>query len=261
MYFIMPNAGELYFLRLLLNHLPGATSFANLHTVQGIEYATYQQACTRRGLLQNDDEWQTSLMEALGYYSAARFCLLFRTSLEYNSQKDPYKLRLTFEDVFIGDLVYHAKQKLEKHRLLNRKDVVNDALIAVEQILQRQGLSLTKFPSMPLLVFSQTGTEASKDNDTWTIEELQQIVRERVPTLTSQQGGIFDEVKASTTQNTFDANCFFIESCGGCGKTYLNHLLLAYVAKGTMPLLLLQVGLRPYSWTMVRPATLHLVFP
>ena len=85
---------------------------------------------------------------------------------------------LTFEDDFIGDLMYHAKGKLGKHRLPNRKDVVKDALIAVEQILHRQGLSLTKFPSMPLPVFSKTGTEASKDNDTWTIEELQQIVRE-----------------------------------------------------------------------------------
>ena len=33
------------------------------------------------------------------------------------------------------------------------------------------------------------------------------------------------------------------------------------VAKGTMPLLLLQAGLRPYSWSMVQMATLHLEFP
>ena len=40
MYFIMPNAGELSFLRLLLNHVAGATSFAYLRAVQGTEYAT-----------------------------------------------------------------------------------------------------------------------------------------------------------------------------------------------------------------------------
>ena len=54
-------------------------------------------------------------------------------------------------------------------------------------------------------------------------------MQERIPTLTNQQRGVFDEVTTSTTQNTFDAKCFFIESCGGCGKTYLNNLLLAYV--------------------------------
>ena len=37
--------------------------------------------------------------------------------------------------------------------------------------------------------------------------------------------------------------------------------LPTFVAKGTMPVPLLQVGLRPYSWTMVRRATVHLAFP
>ena len=82
---------------------------------------------------------------------------------------------------------------------------------------------------MPLPVFSKTGTKPVKDNDTLTIEELQQIVREGVPTLTNQQCGIFGEVTTSTTQNTFDAKCFFIERCGGCRKTHLSKPLLAYL--------------------------------
>ena len=234
MHFIMPNAGELYILLVLLNHVPGATSYSYLRTVEGTEYAMYQQACICRGLLQDDDEWHACLEEAVGYYKAARLRLLFCTILEYNSPKDPYKLYLTFEDDFIGDLMYHAKKKPGKHRLPSRKDVVNDALTAVERILQRQGFSLTEFRSMPLPVFSKTGTEPCKDNDTWTIGELQKLVQERVQTLTNQQCGIFDEVTTSTSQNTFDAKCFFMESCGGCGKTYLNNLLLAYVrSKGS----------------------------
>ena len=119
-------------------------------------------------------------------------------------------------------------------------------MIAVERILQRQGLSLTKFPSMPLPVFSKAGTEPSKDNDTRTIEEWPQIVRERVPTLTSQQRGILGDVTTSTTQNTFDAKCFFIESCRGCGKTYLNNLLLAYVrSKGYHAVAVASSGIAP----------------
>ena len=262
MYFIMPHAGELYFLGLFFNHVPGATSFVYLRTVEGTEYVTYQQVSIRRGLLQVDDEWQTCLMEAVGHCSAARLRLLFCTILEYNLPKDPYKLWLTFEDDFIGDLMYHAKQKLGKHRLRNRKDVVNDALTAFERMLQRQGLSLTKFPSTPLPVFSKTGREPAKDNDTWTVEESQQTVRERVPTLTSRRGGIFDEVTTSTTPNTFDAKCFFIENSEAVeNPTSTTFCLPLPVAKGTMPLPLLQAGLHPHSWTMVQPATLHLAFP
>ena len=43
--------------------------------------------------------------------------------------------------------------------------------------------------------------------------------------------------------------------------TSTTFCLPTFLAKGTMPLRLLQVGLRSYSWTMVQPATLHLVFP
>ena len=50
-----------------------------------------------------------------------------------------------------------------------------------------------------------------------------------MPTPTNQQCGISDEVRTSTTHNTFDAKFFLIQSCSGCGKPYLNNLLLASV--------------------------------
>ena len=131
MCFIMFNAAELYFLRLLSNRLRWFTSFAYIRTLEGTEYATYQQAYNRPGLLQNDNEWHACLIEAVVYYSAARLRLLSCTILDYNSPKNTYKLWLTFEDDFIGDLMYHTKQKRGKHRLPNHKDVVADGLIAV----------------------------------------------------------------------------------------------------------------------------------
>ena len=48
-YFFMPNAGELFFLCLLLNHVPCATFFAYLGFVEGTGYATYQQSRIHRG--------------------------------------------------------------------------------------------------------------------------------------------------------------------------------------------------------------------
>jgi hypothetical protein len=51
MYFVQPTAGERYYLRLLLCHVAGATSFADLRTVGGVMHETFKAACEARGLL------------------------------------------------------------------------------------------------------------------------------------------------------------------------------------------------------------------
>ena len=64
MYFVDPKKRELYFLRLLLLHVPGATSFENLRTFQHITYATFFEAAVARNLVKIDDEWERCLDEA-----------------------------------------------------------------------------------------------------------------------------------------------------------------------------------------------------
>lgn len=64
MYFVSPRAGEKYFMRLLLCHVAGATSFEDLRTVEDEVHTTYQSACVARGLLQDDKEWDRCIQEA-----------------------------------------------------------------------------------------------------------------------------------------------------------------------------------------------------
>jgi hypothetical protein len=49
-----PAEGERYFLRVLLNHVRGATSFEDLRTVVGVTYPTFREACEKRGLIETD---------------------------------------------------------------------------------------------------------------------------------------------------------------------------------------------------------------
>jgi hypothetical protein len=56
MYFVQPSEGERYFLRLLLYHVPGATSFEDLvctnrHLQHPMQHASFKEACEQRGLL------------------------------------------------------------------------------------------------------------------------------------------------------------------------------------------------------------------
>ncbi|PIA25570.1 hypothetical protein AQUCO_11100024v1 [Aquilegia coerulea] len=65
MYFANPNSGERFYLRLLLTVVKGPSSFESLYSVDGIEHKTYREACIARGLLEDDNEWDKCLEEAV----------------------------------------------------------------------------------------------------------------------------------------------------------------------------------------------------
>ena len=55
-YYVHPASGELHYLRMLLNIVTGSTSFADIRTVNGIEFATFKEACNALGLLEGDSD-------------------------------------------------------------------------------------------------------------------------------------------------------------------------------------------------------------
>ncbi|XP_010412532.1 PREDICTED: uncharacterized protein LOC104698841 [Camelina sativa] len=62
---IHPSAGDLFYFRILLNIVKGATSFDDIKTVGGVIYGTYKEACYVRGLLDDDKEWHVVLKRHL----------------------------------------------------------------------------------------------------------------------------------------------------------------------------------------------------
>ena len=64
MYFVSPRDLERFYLPKLLHHVVGATCFAEVRTVDDMEYDSYRRACAARGLLQDDEEWDDCLWVA-----------------------------------------------------------------------------------------------------------------------------------------------------------------------------------------------------
>ena len=64
MVYVSPGAGELFFMRLLLTAVRGATSFRDLRTIDGVEHPSYKNACVALGLLDTEEEWDECLREA-----------------------------------------------------------------------------------------------------------------------------------------------------------------------------------------------------
>jgi hypothetical protein len=55
MIFVSPSEGERYFLRMLLNHVTGATCYRDIKTFNNIIHDTFKEACIARGILGDDN--------------------------------------------------------------------------------------------------------------------------------------------------------------------------------------------------------------
>jgi hypothetical protein len=140
-YWVSPNAGEKYFLRVLLHHVEGPKSFADLRTVDGVLCPTYREACVQRGLLQDDREWRECLREAASSQTGLQMRCLFCIILEYNSPEDPWALWTEFKEAFMEDKLYEAKMAVGRDNAImpSMQQLENAAAWDVEQMLNQQG--------------------------------------------------------------------------------------------------------------------------
>ena len=58
-------------------HVRGATSFTDLRTVYGVEYAIYQEVVMALGILEHDNQWRLCLKEAATFQNASSLRALF----------------------------------------------------------------------------------------------------------------------------------------------------------------------------------------
>jgi hypothetical protein len=91
-----PAEGERYYLRVLLNHVRGATSFRDLRIVEGVVYSTFREAAERRGLIEADNSISDCLAEAATFQM-------------------PYALRRLFATVLAFCEVTHVRALWDKH--------------------------------------------------------------------------------------------------------------------------------------------------
>ena len=84
-----PNAGERYYLRLLLTSISGPTSYISLRTVNGVECTTFREACVLRHLIQDDQEWIKSFDEAKLFSSGSALRAMFTSAILFGELNSP----------------------------------------------------------------------------------------------------------------------------------------------------------------------------
>ncbi|KAJ4786766.1 ATP-dependent DNA helicase pif1, partial [Rhynchospora pubera] len=258
MLFVHPNAGELYYLRMLLNIVCGPTSFEDIRTVDGIVYPIFKEACDALGLLENDNEWLYTLQEAAGTASSQQVRKLFVDILLFSEVTNILFLWDACWRLMGDDILYNIRHQCRVPQF-NCSDVMlkDHILYELEDMLISRGHSLqsVKLPQpTEERIYQESNTLLAQQLSYNTVE-----LREQVPILISglnhEQKNIMDKILISV-QNK-QAKQFFIYGPGGTGKTYLWTALTAKlrsegkivltVASSGLSSLLLQGGVTAYS--------------
>jgi hypothetical protein len=87
-----PAEGERYYLRILLNHVPGATSYENLRTVNGVIQPTFREAAEKMGLIEQDNTLDECMTEATLFQMPSSLRRLFATILVFCEPSDVFEL-------------------------------------------------------------------------------------------------------------------------------------------------------------------------
>ncbi|XP_019100224.1 PREDICTED: uncharacterized protein LOC104783899 [Camelina sativa] len=147
---IHPTAGDLYYLRIMLNDVKGATSFDDLKTVGGVLHETFKAACYARGLIDGDKEWHEAMDEASQWATSYLLRSLFVLILIYCEVSQPLKVWNHCWE-YMADDILRKQQRVLNFPILELKpeELKQYTLIEIETLLRQHERSLTDYPEMP----------------------------------------------------------------------------------------------------------------
>ncbi|KAG8391257.1 hypothetical protein BUALT_Bualt01G0169300 [Buddleja alternifolia] len=144
------NSGERYYLRMLLYKVCGAQCYEDIRTFNGVIYPTFKQACSVRGLLDDDNEWHEALSEVSTWASSIKLRNMFATMLMFSEITKPVTLWEQHWRDMVDDLQYRVRREFRDNNVhLNDEDLREWALQEIECILNRNGKTLGDFPPTP----------------------------------------------------------------------------------------------------------------
>jgi PIF1-like helicase len=228
-YFCTPSAGERYYVRMLLYHVPGPTSFEYLKVVDGIPRETFQEACAARGLLETDDEWDWCLTEVAMTDPGSQLRELFVSILFHNNPSDPRALFERHAHSLSDDCPYRL-QTFHHIDHPSYDQIISLALHEIDHLLQQHGKSLSTY-NLPTPSVSFENVDGVcrivAEEINYDVDHLQDYWEQGYTQANDQQRKVLDSVTSALASG--DGGLFFIDGPGGTGKTFVESLLLAHV--------------------------------
>ncbi|CAL0322783.1 unnamed protein product [Lupinus luteus] len=216
-YTVSPSEGDKFYLRVLLNHVRGPTSWEYLLTVNGTCFHTFKQSAQERGFLEGDDSVRQCLIEASNLRTPIALRRLFVTILVFCDPTDVRSLWEEFENYMVED--YPSTS------CTTRNNFTNQLLRDLNDLLLLHGKQISDFdlPTVPL--------QAAEDNVVPRIidEQLSFHIShedlDAVGKLNSDQSLAFNNIMNVIEQG--HSKVFFVDGPGGTGKTFLYRALIS----------------------------------
>jgi hypothetical protein len=229
---------------MLLCTVPGATSFQFLRTVNGTTYPTFKAACTALGLLASDEEYDFCLTEASAMQTGRQLRRLFCTILLECTPRNPQNLWDKYSAAITDDCKYLLRQRGFLDAEITAAHVESLGLILVDEQLQLAGKCLRDFhlrsPSIALQLLNEGRIIAEERS--FNRELLQQALATGIPQLNPDQRKVFDTVTQAYLNQ--EPRVFMLDGPGGCGKTHVENLILAFVRqRGDIALAVASTGI------------------
>ncbi|EOA28676.1 hypothetical protein CARUB_v10024900mg [Capsella rubella] len=226
---IHPTAGDLYYLRMLLNTEKGPTSFDDLLTVENVKHKTFKAACYARGMLNGDSEWKEAMDEAAEYAYPFQLRHLFVTLLIYCELSSPLTL---WEHCWrhLAEDIPNNQRKIFNFgdQKFTTEELQSYTLIEIEKILAQNDRSLTDFEDMPKPdkeLLKKIKNSMLQDETSYNILKEEKDYRRLIQTLNDDQKKVYDAVIDSIEHQK--GKLFFLNGPGGTGKTYVYKTIIS----------------------------------
>ncbi|KAK9065378.1 hypothetical protein SSX86_016761 [Deinandra increscens subsp. villosa] len=230
--YIHPTSGELFYLRMLLNHKAGCTSFNDIRTVSGVVHETYRAACEAMGLIGDDTEWALTFEEAALWGTATELRFLFVQMLLFCEVTNPIVLwdehwRAMGDDI-VGRI---CKQTNVDPKSIPENDIQQQILYELEKLLNTSssystlsnyGLPMPQGDILELINNRVLMEERCYDREYLGLEHE----RSRA-SMHPRQLQIYETVMQSHHRKT--QVLLFIYGHGGTGKTFLWSAIISAI--------------------------------
>ncbi|KAM0931492.1 hypothetical protein ACQ4PT_000481 [Festuca glaucescens] len=247
-YHVHPSCGELFFMRMLLLVVTGATCFEDLRRYDGTLYDTFKHVCQARGLVGDDNEWFNLFEEAIVWATPFQLRHLFMTVLLYCEVINGNTLFDRFWSSMAEDISYKITTSLGGYVA---PDVyIQDELLKELSIMfAKNGSSLASFNISPRCLPANrvAYNRLIAEETQYDLEELQVQGEAMRAQLNSGQRIVFSQIMHSVDTQT--PKVYFVSGNGGTGKTFLwncvvtvlrseRRVVLAVASSGVASLLL-----------------------
>ncbi|KAJ4810606.1 ATP-dependent DNA helicase PIF1 [Rhynchospora pubera] len=229
MYYVHPSLGELYYLRLLLAEICGATSFESLRTINGVVYRTFQEACKVACLIDDSSEWIHAINDAATWSTSYQLRKLFIYILIHSEPADSLDL---WENTWrlLCDDIEHRFKKENANSSVEITDEMkkNYVLECLQKDLELAGRSLQAY-NLPLPTFgfaSRMDNRLMREQMSFNRPELLADSIRMKNSLNSDQLRVYNVVMDSIDNNA--GKFFFVQGYGGTGKTFLWQSIIAH---------------------------------